>query len=222
MNSFQKKAIFLSILIAFVVTLWKKDQHEYIKTKQEVSWIHYKKDDNGKLVQNFISDSEFKNNGLEQNIDLTQNNRRPSSTSDQSSMKETKKDDVKQAQKVVFLNQSNPNAKPELNELNFVNSYNPEWKELLAKELMMFQPKSIEVYFKPQKSVVKILENNQAIFLEEVAVTFKTNMGPRSFKALINSENGKIVETWGRTHYDNFSPRLPASENKGLRADGTL
>lgn len=212
MSSFQKKAIFLSILIASLVTLWRKDENEFIKPKNEYSWIHYKKDEKGKLVHSIVDFEEVEKLNGSSPLPNPRNERSPA---------ENKKSD-KPEQKVVFLNPANPQSKPELSDLNFLNTYNPQWKELLAKELMLFQPESVEVYFKPQKSVVKILENNRAMFLEEVAITYKTNRGPYSFKALINSETGKVVETWGKTHYDNFSPRMPASENKGLTPNGTL
>lgn len=212
MSSFQKKAIFLSILIASLVTLWRKDENEFIKPKNEYSWIHYKKDEKGKLVHSIVDSEEVEKLNGSSPLPNPRNERSPA---------ENKKSD-KPEQKVVFLNPANPQSKPELSDLNFLNTYNPAWKELLAKELMLFQPESVEVYFKPQKSVVKILENNRAMFLEEVAITYKTNRGPYSFKALINSETGKVVETWGKTHYDNFSPRMPASENKGLTPNGTL
>lgn len=212
MSSFQKKAIFLSILIASLVTLWRKDENEFIKPKNQLSWIHYKKDEKGKLVQSVVGSEDVEKLNGSSPLPTPKNERRPA---------DNKKSDIPE-QKVVFLNPANPKSKPELSDLNFLNTYNPEWKELLAKELMLFQPESVEVYFKPQKSVVKILENNRAMFLEEVAVTYKTNRGPFSFKALVNSETGKVVETWGKTHYDNFSPRMPASENKGLTPNGTL
>lgn len=212
MSSFQKKAIFLSIIIASLVTLWRKDENEFIKPKNEYSWIHYKKDEKGKLVHSIVDSEEVEKLNGSSPLPNSRNERSPA---------ENKKSD-KPEQKVVFLNPANPQSKPELSDLNFLNTYNPAWKELLAKELMLFQPESVEVYFKPQKSVVKILENNRAMFLEEVAITYKTNRGPYSFKALINSETGKVVETWGKTHYDNFSPRMPASENKGLTPNGTL
>lgn len=216
MSAFQKKAIFLSIFIAFFVTLWKKDEHEYIKPKNQASWIHYKKDEKGKLIQNIVGPEEIAEINSQKKLVPSHNGRLPASKDSH------KQEPDSPAQKVVFINPSNPKVKPELNDLKFVNSYNPEWKELLAKELMLFQPESVEVYFKPQKSVVKILENNHAMFLEEVSVTYKTNLGPHSFKALVNSETGKVIETWGKTHYDNFSPRMPASENKGLTPNGTL
>lgn len=214
MNAFQKKAIFLSLLIALSVTLWRKGEHEYIKPAHQVSWLHYKKDDSGKLVKNIVPTKEI-TELTTATVSAENASKRAPANSEKSNMETDNKN-------VVFLNLGKPNVKPELNELTFINSYNPEWKELLAKELMLFQPESVEVFFKPHKSVVKIMENNQAMFLEEVSVTYKTNLGPRSFKAFINSENGKIVETWERTHYDNFSPRMPASENQGLSPTGTL
>ncbi len=203
MNFYQKKALLLSLLIALLVTIWKKSEHENIKIKTQANWIHIKKDESGKLIKSSVSSIDTEE--IKDSTRTPANEQKPKNTNE----------------KIIFINLNNAKHKPELNELTFVNSYNPEWRELLGKELMLFQPESVEVYFKPLKSVVKILEDNKAMFLEEVSVTYKTNFGPRSFKALINSENGKVVESWGKTHYDNFAPRMPASE-KGLTPNGSL
>ncbi len=63
-----------------------------------------------------------------------------------------------------------------------------------------------------EKSIIKILPGNKAIYLEEVFVTFVDQQNPDgnlpiSYKALVDSESGKVLATWNRTHIDPMKSR---------------
>lgn len=216
---YNKKAILFSLLLALVVTVWKKQEKEHFSLQTPSSeWRQFKRDDKGKLTARTPTITEAKDLKL---MPHKQDLAKAQATPD---LPQRLPASVENKKQVHFwdINNNDPNAKKELNELNFINKYNAEWMKLLASDLLRFQDKSTEVYIYPEKSVVKIVENNQAMFLEEVIVTFKTKDGPRSFQALINSENGKVIQTWGRTHYDRFQRRTPSAERTGLTPDGSL
>lgn len=206
-------------MLALAVTVWKKQEKEHFSLQTPTSeWRQFKRDDSGKLNSRAPTMSEAKDLKLmphKDDLKLAAEtpdlpNRLPAS--------------IENKKQVHFWDINNPDnkEKKELNELNFINKYNGEWMKLLASDLLRFQDKETEVYIYPEKSVVKIIENNNAMFLEEVIVTFKTKDGPRSFQALINSETGKVIQTWGRTHYDKFQKRTPSSKDMGLTPDGSL
>lgn len=67
-----------------------------------------------------------------------------------------------------------------------------KWKESLAKELLRFQKSTTKVFI---KSVKKDYKPNQ----EVVIISYRTINNSTSFTASVNTQTGKIIETWGRT-----------------------
>lgn len=206
-------------MLAIAVTVWKKQENENFSfSSPQSEWRQFKKDATGNLSTRSPTLAEAKD------LKLMPHKKELASKATTPDLPERMPASIENKKQVHFwdINNSDNNSKKELNELNFINKYNNEWMKLLASDLLRFQEKETEVYIYPEKSVVKIIENNNAMFLEEVIVTFKTKSGPRSFQALINSETGKVIQTWGRTHYDKFQERTPSSEKNGLTPDGSL
>jgi hypothetical protein len=106
-------------------------------------------------------------------------------------------------------------------ELQMVNSINPDWKDIMGNDLMRFQPADTKLMVKEEVPVIKIVEG-QGRYLEQVTVTYLQKDGNRSsFKALVDSETGSVVETWDRTIQEHIRrPRgglfLPSTNESGI------
>lgn len=106
-------------------------------------------------------------------------------------------------------------------ELEMLNSVNPEWKDIMGNELMRFQPADTKLMVKEEVPVIKIIEG-QGRYLEQVTITYLQKDGNRSsFKALVDSETGSVVETWDRTVQEQIRrPRgglfLPPTNESGI------
>jgi hypothetical protein len=106
-------------------------------------------------------------------------------------------------------------------ELQMVNTINPEWKDVMGNDLMRFQPADTKLMVKEEVPVIKIIEG-QGRYLEQVTVTYLQKDGNRSsFKALVDSETGSVVETWDRTVQEHIrKPRgglfLPPINESGI------
>lgn len=84
-------------------------------------------------------------------------------------------------------------------QLEYLNRINPEWEELAAEDLLRFQFPGTKVMIKKNDSVLAV-GRGKARYLEEVTVTYvKENGEINSFKALIDSQTGKLGNTWART-----------------------
>ena len=84
----------------------------------------------------------------------------------------------------------------------FTNKIAPDWKEQMAERLMRFQDENTKMYLKREKGVIEAYRGS-AKYLEQVLVTFSMDDGARySYRALVESDTGRIVETWDRTKHD--------------------
>lgn len=121
----------------------------------------------------------------------------------------------------ILTGDVNQKYEDESTELEMVNSINPDWKEIMGNELMRFQPADTKLMVKEEVPVIKIIEG-QGRYLEQVTVTYLQKDGNRSsFKALVDSESGLVVETWDRTVQEQIrKPRgglfLPPINESGI------
>ena len=105
--------------------------------------------------------------------------------------------------------------------LRMVNEINPDWKDIMGQDLMRFQPEDTKLMVKEEVPVIKI-KDGQGRFLEQVTITYLQKNGSRSsFKALVDSGTGSVVETWDRTiHEEIRRPRegifLPSVNESGI------
>lgn len=109
----------------------------------------------------------------------------------------------------------------ENNDLQMVNSINPDWKDIMGHDLMRFQPTDTKLMVKEEVPVIKIVDGHGR-YLEQVTITYLQKNGNRSsFKALVDSDTGSIVETWDRTVQEPIrKPRgglfLPSVNESGI------
>ncbi len=83
--------------------------------------------------------------------------------------------------------------------LPMINKVSKNWRDEMGKDLMRFQNENTKVMVHDEFSVIRIVDD-QGQFLQQVAITYLLPTGERnSFRALIDSESGMILETWDRS-----------------------
>ena len=121
----------------------------------------------------------------------------------------------------IVMGELNEVYEDEDNELQMSNEINPEWKDSMGQELMRFQPKDTKLMVKEEVPVIKIV-NGIGRYLEQVTVTYLLKNGNRnSFKALVDSDTGQVVETWDKTIHEHIRPKrggliLPSINDSGI------
>jgi hypothetical protein len=107
--------------------------------------------------------------------------------------------------------------------LEMLNKINPNWKEILGHELIRFQKNDTKVMIKVEFPIIQI-QNGKGKYTEQVIVTYVLINGIiNSYRALIDSETGSIIDTWDKTIHENYKrPRaglvLPSEDNSGIIA----
>lgn len=100
---------------------------------------------------------------------------------------------------------TNPNIFP------MANRVNKEWKSRLTESLTKFQPKNVQVKVEHKNSYLQIEQDQgrylEAVFVETIFADGKAN----SFNALVDSESGRIVDSWDWSRYENININTNAS-----------
>ena len=93
----------------------------------------------------------------------------------------------------------NPNAP-----LHFKNRVGANWKENLGNNLTRFHPEGTEVLIKKEKGIIHLYKGI-AHYREQVLISYKKIDGSKSsYRAIVDSSNGKIIYTYDRTIIENF------------------
>lgn len=105
--------------------------------------------------------------------------------------------------------------------LSMINKINPNWKDVLGHELIRFQHNDTKVMIKEEFSIIQI-QNEKGRYAEQVVVTYVLKNGAtNSFRALVDSETGSILETWDKTIHEDYKKEkanlsLPSENNSGI------
>lgn len=93
--------------------------------------------------------------------------------------------------------------------VGYVNIPSPEWQERLEESLKEQAGDSLkEIQIKKERSFVWKMDSSP-IMVESVVVTMTNKQEAQSsFRALVDAQTGKVLETWDRTIFD------PADANK--------
>ena len=119
-------------------------------------------------------------------------------------------------QRVIF-NSGKLLSEEEKDRLDFINEENPDWKEELSRKLLDTLDENPTLKVIKEKSLIKIL-GKKAQYIEQAIVIIEYENGKEnSFRALIDSETGKIIRSWDRTIHENFGKRPT-----GLTPSGSL
>lgn len=115
------------------------------------------------------------------------------------------------------------NYQDESVELEMINRPSADWKDVLGQDLIRFQYENTKVMIKEEFSVIKI-QSGKGLYAEQVIITyFSKNGNTSSYRALVDSESGQIIETWDKTIHDHVRTNLPiitlpAENNSGIIA----
>ena len=91
-----------------------------------------------------------------------------------------------------------------LKNLPMINTQNPNWKTLLGNDLLRFQREDTKVIIKEELPIIKVIDG-KGQYLEQVIITYLLNNGDRnSYRALVDSETGLVLETWDRTIHEKY------------------
>lgn len=94
----------------------------------------------------------------------------------------------------------------DLKNFNYVNNANGKWEAHLSQNLMniLQAKKDIKLKLKHQQSAV-LIKSNKARYVEQVLVEVKdpTSNLVSTFNAMVDSETGHILRTWGRPRFEN-------------------
>jgi hypothetical protein len=107
--------------------------------------------------------------------------------------------------------------------LEMLNKINSNWKEILGHELLRFQKDDTKLMIKEEFSIIQI-QNGKGRYVEQVIATYVLKDGTiDSYRALIDSETGAVIDTWDKTIYENYKKvkanlSLPSENNSGIIA----
>ncbi len=91
-----------------------------------------------------------------------------------------------------------------LEKLPMINSQNPNWKTLLGNDLLRFQREDTKVIIKEELPIIKVIDG-KGQYLEQVIITYLLKNGDRnSYRAMVDSESGLVLETWDRTIHEKY------------------
>lgn len=88
--------------------------------------------------------------------------------------------------------------------LTYKNKVSPDWKKKLGHSLTRFQKEGTEVLIQKERPVL-FIKQGVAEFREQVSINFKLPDGSKSsYRAMVDSSNGKILFTYDRTKMEYF------------------
>ncbi len=131
-------------------------------------------------------------------------------------------DNKKQKRDLAFINIGDDKKEIDINDriiigtansidrLTIINRVNPKWRELLANNLLRYQPEDSKVIITNEHSVLKLIEKNRAQNLEHVLINYiLANGRTSSFEGYADSESGELLKTWNReVHHKKYDPPL--------------
>ena len=106
-------------------------------------------------------------------------------------------------------------------QLEMINRPNQKWKDILGNQLIRFQNAETKVMIKEEQTVIKV-QNNKGQYLEQVMITYLFKNGTlNSFRALVDSETGSVLETWDKTIQENAHQKsaeltIPLQNESGI------
>lgn len=88
------------------------------------------------------------------------------------------------------------------------NTPDKNWQDKLTTILGRGLSSKTEIEINHEKSLV-LVNGNDAVNAEQVVVIFNSDKERNSYRAMVNSQTGKVIRTWDHTIHENI--RKPAS-----------
>ena len=151
-----------------------------------------------------IEESTNKKNDVVKEEDQSKKRKKESKKlNKKNSLLEKKEKKIKQDNKLKgFFNQED--KKFDKKKYKFSNTKNEDWEIELKNRLLDSLDDKPELTIKKERSLIKILKD-KARYIEQAQIIIDHEDGRQdSFRALIDSESGKIIRSWDRTIHENF------------------
>jgi hypothetical protein len=183
---------FMSLAIAIMIAYLKRPSDSLMAVKQEEKWKTFEKKSEDKILAHNSTDKELAKGNIVRKVASVVN-------------PQTKLFTLREER--VLTGENIEKYKDESVELSMVNKISPDWKETLGKDLLKFQAEDTKIIIKDELQLIKI-QDDKGQYLEQVVITFLLKNGDQnSFRALINSETGAVIDTWDRTIHERFRRR---------------
>jgi len=187
-----------SFLIAVGITIYSKNKNQIENTNRspasQAEWKTFSKNNLNEVVTHQTTKEEYIKAKIPTPLQFSEDNhRQPSSLAPSSFLSRNNR-------KLM----GNVDAKYADNDtkLEMINTVSPDWKELMGNDLMRFQSAETKIMVREDAPLIK-LEDGKGRFVEQVTITFLMATGTtNSFKALVDSESGRILETWDKTIHE--------------------
>lgn len=184
----------LSLTLALGLTTFLKSRNFQSSVDSSSSWNTYSKSSDKKIIQYTSTLEELE----EAKIIKTQNSNVPT-TEATARMPASEFHGNR-----TLVGEISSELMSKLEKLPMLNTVNPEWQEHLGHELVRFHPQDTKVLIKKEESLIKV-QNSKGLFTERVIISYLKGDHPvSSFRALIDSESGKVLETWDRTIHEHI------------------
>lgn len=183
-----KKIALLFSFIAFGFFIYTRGHQEEKPTQVKTGWEKYQK------VKKKVSSTPAKKEDLEKHL-LPVTSRKPASKApSKRPMRSGRYLEGQNSRKFINPTES----------LKFKNKVDSNWKKNLGHNLTRFQPEGTEVLIKKERGLI-FLKKNLGEYREQVLISYKLPNGKKSsYRAMIDSESGKIIYTYDRTINENY------------------
>lgn len=91
--------------------------------------------------------------------------------------------------------------------IKFANSVSDEWSLKLEESLLRGMPEDVTLEIKNERDLI-VLEGQTATNAQQVVVIFNSPEKRNSYRALVDSQSGRILRSWDHTIHETF--RRPA------------
>jgi hypothetical protein len=203
----------LSILMAFVITFYTKKEGPQTLAKTAAKWKTYIKTAKSEVSGYHTTEDEYTAARIP--ID----NATPSTGRSPASIPERKGYLLRNNR--VLMGDIDQKYENSNEELEMSNKINPFWKDEMGSDLMRFQDSETKLLVKEELPIIKI-QDGKGRYLEQVIITYLMKNGDQSsFKALVDSDTGMVVETWDRTIHEKLQRKrggftLPLNTDSGI------
>lgn len=212
----------ISSLIALSIAYYSKNSPNGYAQLPAPVWKTFEKKSNKKIVAYKTTPNELAAARIsEVRRDIAQE-KNQNSDSDQTNLSDPRSNHYLYREERVLIGDIQKNDyQDEKVQLEMLNKISSDWKEILGNDLIRFQSEFTKVMIKEELPVIKI-QNGKGQYLEQVIVTYIFQNGNiSSYRALVDSESGSILETWDKSvHEKSFQKRaglsLPSVNNSGI------
>ena len=215
-----KKWLFIfSVITAIVIAVYNKQKAStFAHSTGKSHWQTFEKISTKEITTHTTTPSELKSAHI-------QTNKRALASSDDKVTFEkealTSGNFQLRENRVLIGDIQKANYENENTELLMLNKISDHWNDILGNDLLRFQEKETKVLIKEEFPIIKIIDG-KGLYLEQVIITYVLKNGDQnSYRALVNSETGLVVETWDRTIHEKIAPEkvdlsLPLDNNSGI------